>query len=108
MCRQLTLAKRCLGWAAGTAGAAGMALLLFTPPAEADPPLKPFVVERVEVRVPVDDTVAELVQMQMAAAAAALVTAAAMKPRLRRRVSPAAASAVIDISDSSTFDRRVS
>jgi hypothetical protein len=100
MCRQLTYATRCLGWAAGTIGATGMALLLFTPPARADPPLQPFVVERVEVRVPIDDTVAELVQMQMAAAAAAVITAAAMKARLRRHGPPAATSAVIDITES--------
>jgi hypothetical protein len=76
------------------------------PPRPDDTSRTPVVVERVEVPVPVDDTAAEVVQMNLAAALAAVVAAAVTKARLRRRFEHSAPSAVIDITDPRVLDRR--
>jgi hypothetical protein len=96
------------------AGAAAATILVFSSPAAAarmsprpeDTSRTPVVVERVEVPVPVDDTAAEVVQMQLAAAVAAIVAAATTKARLRRRYEHQTGSAVIDITDPRVLDRQ--
>jgi hypothetical protein len=88
--------------------AAAMTILAFSAPAAATTHMPPrpentsrpaVVVERVEVRVPVDDTAAEIVQMQLAAAVAAVTATALTRARSRRRQVRPAGSAVIDITD---------
>jgi hypothetical protein len=75
------------------------------PPRPDDTSRTSVVVERVEVPVPVDDTAAEVFQMQLAAAVAAIVAAATTKARLRRRrYEHPIAGAVIDITDPRVFD----
>jgi hypothetical protein len=107
-------------WAAAprfgyAAGAAAATILVFSSPASAarmpprpdDASRTPVVVQRVEVPVPVDDTAAELVQMQLAAAVAAVVAAATTKARLRRRYErPPGNAAIIDITDPRVLDRK--
>jgi hypothetical protein len=94
------------------AGAVAGTILMFSSPAAAASPRPedtsgtPVVVERVEVPVPVDDTVAEVVQMQLAAAVAAILAAATTKARLRRRYQHPTGSAVIDITDPRVLDRQ--
>ena len=92
------------------AGAGAATILVFSSPAAAARmPPRPdetgrtsVVVQRVEVPVPVDDTTAELFQMQLAAAVAAIIAAATTRARLRRRYDNdkrPPASAVIDITN---------
>ena len=94
------------------AGAAAATILVISSPAAAASPRPedtsrtPVVVERVEMPVPVDDTTAELVQMQLAAAVAAVIAAATTKARLRRRYQHPTGSAVIDITDPHVLDRQ--
>jgi hypothetical protein len=67
----------------------GAAIVVLTPaPANATRPLpEPPITRWVEVEVPVDDTLAELVQMHVAAAVGAAIAARATALRLRRRQS---------------------
>ncbi len=64
-----------------------------------------FVVERVEVPVPVDDLAEEVLQTQLAAAAAAIAAAVATQARLRRRYDRPSVSTVIDITDPGAIER---
>jgi hypothetical protein len=59
------------------------------------------------VPIPVDDTAAEVVQMQLAAAMAAIVAAATTKARLPRRYQRPTGSAVIDITDHRVLEREI-
>jgi hypothetical protein len=86
-----------------TEKAAHIARQAATPPGLEDPSRTWVVIERVEVPVPVDDTAAEMVQMQPAAAA--VIAIAVTKARIRRRYDRHAVSAVIDITDPRILDR---